>query len=349
VLAKGPAAIILADGATGLWALTTRRWRVVLRLMHPLAIAAFCLSALPWYVLCARRNPDFLRVFILEHNFARFLTPVFQHVQPLWFFVPVILLGVLPWAVMFVPAIRAFFRNLRAPLLSQSPLWFTGCWAILPIIFFSLSKSKLPGYVLPSFPPLIFLLSRGFAHAKSNPRRSARWLIFAQAGIFLAIGIAAKILQSRVGGGLGLAPAPWKMHFIYAAIVGGIAIGSIGLWRSISSPLPSAVLMLLLALILMRGLTQLDPIYFSRDTAKFATTVYPAVVAENSFVYRVRRAQHYSLNFYLHRELPEWSPQQKPVLVFTPLKERRALEGLGLICNQRPEAITTSLIVCVRP
>src|SRR5579883_2804694 len=81
VLAKGPAAIILSGGAVLLWASFTRRWRDAFRCLHPIAIASFCVAALPWYILCARRNPDFFRVFILEHNFKRFLTPEFQHIQ----------------------------------------------------------------------------------------------------------------------------------------------------------------------------------------------------------------------------------------------------------------------------
>ena len=88
VLAKGPAAIILCGGAVFFWALFTKRWRDAFRLFHLAAIAAFCLTALPWYILCARRNPDFFRIFIIEHNFKRFLTPEFQHIQPFWFYIP---------------------------------------------------------------------------------------------------------------------------------------------------------------------------------------------------------------------------------------------------------------------
>ena len=72
VLAKGPAAIILSGGGVLLWAIFTKRWRDAFRCLHPIAIASFCLTALPWYILCARRNPDFFRVFIIEHNFKRF-------------------------------------------------------------------------------------------------------------------------------------------------------------------------------------------------------------------------------------------------------------------------------------
>ncbi|PYT43588.1 MAG: hypothetical protein DMG47_13030 [Acidobacteria bacterium] len=79
VLAKGPAAIILCGGVVFFWALFTKRWRDAFRLLHPAAMASFCLTALPWYILCARRNPDFFRIFIIEHNFKRYLTPEFQH------------------------------------------------------------------------------------------------------------------------------------------------------------------------------------------------------------------------------------------------------------------------------
>ncbi len=82
VLAKGPAAIVLCGGAVFFWALLTKRWRDAFRLLHPVAIAAFCFTALPWYILCARRNPDFLRVFLIEHNFKRYHPPEFQHIQP---------------------------------------------------------------------------------------------------------------------------------------------------------------------------------------------------------------------------------------------------------------------------
>src|SRR6201984_2327218 len=99
VLAKGPAAIILCGGAIFFWAVLTKRWRDARRLFHPVAVGAFVVTALPWYVLCSRRNPDFFRVFIIEHNFKRYLTPEFQHIQPFWFYVPVLFIALFPWSV----------------------------------------------------------------------------------------------------------------------------------------------------------------------------------------------------------------------------------------------------------
>jgi 4-amino-4-deoxy-L-arabinose transferase-like glycosyltransferase len=113
VLAKGPAALILVGGAIFFWALSTKRWRDAFSLFHPAALASFCLTALPWYILCARRNPDFFRIFIIEHNFKRYLTPEFQHIQPLWFYVPIMLLAVLPWTSLLTGLAHDLRRQLQ--------------------------------------------------------------------------------------------------------------------------------------------------------------------------------------------------------------------------------------------
>jgi hypothetical protein len=105
--------------------------------------------------------------------------------------------------------------------------------------------------------------------------------------------------------------------------------------------------MLVLVGILGRGLAALDSIYFSRHAARYASSI--PLTTQNAFVYRLRRSPRYSLNFYLHRELPEWEPQQKnAAVVFTPLQERPALEAFGLRCDQESYPLGTSVIVCVR-
>src|ERR1700688_513116 len=170
VLAKGPAAIILSGGAVFFWALFTKRWRDAFRLLHPVAIAAFCLTALPWYILCARRNPDFFRVFIIEHNFKRYLTPEFQHVQPFWFYVPILCAGFLPWLFLLLWTVYTGIRNLRSPSPRDASTLFLICWSGFCLLFFSFAKSKLPGYILPSVPALGLLLSRQFARGPKNPK-----------------------------------------------------------------------------------------------------------------------------------------------------------------------------------
>src|SRR5215468_12429610 len=159
VLAKGPAAIVLTGGGVFFWALFTKGWRDVFRLVHPVAIAAFCVTAFPWYILCARRNPDFFRVFIIEHNFKRYLTPEFQHIQPFWFYVPVLLVALLPWTGALLWASLVGGKRLLAQTRLAEPSLFLLAWAGFCFLFFSASRSKLPGYVLPAFPAVALLLS----------------------------------------------------------------------------------------------------------------------------------------------------------------------------------------------
>ncbi|HEV2222409.1 MAG TPA: phospholipid carrier-dependent glycosyltransferase, partial [Candidatus Acidoferrales bacterium] len=164
-LAKGPAAVILAGGSVLLWALATRNWKAAFRMLHPLAILFFCVVALPWYILCAYFNPDFFHTFIVLHNFERYLTPVFQHRQPFWFFALIILLGLLPWTALLVGAAFDGRRVFRNGEWRTSAGFFIACWAIFPFLFFSFSQSKLPGYILPVFPSLALLMARSFVCA----------------------------------------------------------------------------------------------------------------------------------------------------------------------------------------
>jgi len=106
------------SGSVFFWALFTKRWRDAFRLFHPAALASFFATALPWYVLCARRNPDFFRIFIIEHNFKRYLTPEFQHIQPFWYYVPVLLIALapwIPWVISFSTAQACFSQWWRGP------------------------------------------------------------------------------------------------------------------------------------------------------------------------------------------------------------------------------------------
>ena len=156
-LAKGPAALILSGGGVLSWAFFAKRWRVTLRLLHPATIVAFCLTSLPWYLLCAVRNPDFFHVFIIEHNFNRFLTPEFQHIQPFWYYTGIMLIAFLPWTALLLWALVAGASRLRRTVPSSLTI-FLLCWSIFCVAFFTVSRSKLPGYILPAVPPIGLLL-----------------------------------------------------------------------------------------------------------------------------------------------------------------------------------------------
>ena len=319
VLAKGPAAIVLAVGSVALWALATKNWRSALGLAHPFALATFCLVALPWYALCAARNPDFLRVFIFEHNFERYLTPVFQHPQPFWFFLPITLIALLPWVVLLWPLAQNGLRLWREKSWRDSPELFFACWAVFPILFFSLSQSKLPGYVLPAIPPLALLcagaLFRGQS-AASSARNACAGIGFAISATWLALAVIAAILLHRLPPAQHEALRTPLSFAISMAILGASAIALFarvgGRWAMVA---PLAVVTVLVAVANLTILPRLDPFISARWHAQFLQNDrHP----DRIFTYHLQRSWSYGLAFYLGRELPEWSAgDPTPALVLT--------------------------------
>jgi 4-amino-4-deoxy-L-arabinose transferase-like glycosyltransferase len=154
-LAKGPLGLLLPALALGGYLLATREWRFMREILSPAAIAAFALVAAPWYVAILRdQGRHFLDVFILNHNVERFTSTVHNHPGPFWYYLPVLLAGLFPWSGLAVPAlVRLAPRASRVDLL-------TLLWLGLPLAFFSLAGSKLPGYILPCVPPLAILMGR---------------------------------------------------------------------------------------------------------------------------------------------------------------------------------------------
>ena len=177
-------------------ALDYRNWR---RWLLSWPIVAFIAVALPWYVLCTLRNGwSFPRVFFVEHQFGRFLTPALKHPQPWYFYGPVFLLLLFPWFPLLPAAVRHARADARTRLLAAV--------VAAGILFFSLSVNKLPGYILPLIPATCALM--GVALANSSHRE--RWLI-APIGVLGALPVAISILPASAAHGLHTATIPWTL------------------------------------------------------------------------------------------------------------------------------------------
>ena len=188
-LAKGPLGLLLPILVVGGYVVATREWRRLRELFAPLSIAAFVVVSAPWYVaILSDQGRHFLNVFVLDHNVQRFTSTVHNHPGPFWYYVPVLLAGLFPWSGLAVPA---FFR--LAPRASRSDL-FVLLWLGLPLVFFSLAGSKLPGYILPCVPPLAILMGRAADRLITGPATPERMLagrIVALVGLVLAALVAA--------------------------------------------------------------------------------------------------------------------------------------------------------------
>jgi 4-amino-4-deoxy-L-arabinose transferase-like glycosyltransferase len=323
-LAKGPAAIVLAGGSVVLWALATRNWKAAFRMLHPIAILFFCIVALPWYILCAYFNPDFFHTFIVLHNFERYLTPVFQHRQPFWFFALIILLGLLPWTALLVGAAFDGRRILRNGTWRTSSGFFIACWAIFPFLFFSFSQSKLPGYILPVFPPLALLMARSFVCAIEPAPGKTQWVGVATGTMWVFLGVAGAI-------GFHLLPPyePPYQHGIGQLALAALLIGLVtGLAVEFASLARKPWLMLVISALAsamlvgaatVRVLPQLDALVSPRPLAREIQKILPP----NSPVYNVgdiNRNCDYGLRFYLDSSgfvpfQPRWQSHGPYVLV----------------------------------
>jgi 4-amino-4-deoxy-L-arabinose transferase-like glycosyltransferase len=180
-LAKGPVAPALAILVVGIYAACRRDGKTFLRSLSLPGFALFFAIALPWYLAVQHRVPQFFRVFFLEHNIERFGTNLYQHSQPFWYYIPVFLLATLPWTVFTIPALmdagrtlRARFRNRTGPsteaIAEDGLTSFLFVWVLIPIILFSISRSKLPGYILPSIPAAALLTAEYLHRAESVSR-----------------------------------------------------------------------------------------------------------------------------------------------------------------------------------
>jgi 4-amino-4-deoxy-L-arabinose transferase-like glycosyltransferase len=164
MLAKGPVAPVLAAIIIVIFAVAKSDYRLVWRTLWLPGVVLFCALVLPWYIAVQVKDPEFFRIFILEHNVARFGTNLYRHKEPFWYYVPVALLGLIPWTVFvaasLVETIRVWWAERREMLESEDGLnAFLVIWLVVPVIFFSFSQSKLPGYILPALPAGTLLLA----------------------------------------------------------------------------------------------------------------------------------------------------------------------------------------------
>ena len=167
VLSKGIVIGVLAAAALILYTLSERDTRTWRRLHPGAGLALFTAVAAPWFVVVSVRNPSFPAFFFVHEHFTRFLTTVHQRVEPWWYFLPLLLLGVLPWVAPLVRACRRAWAE-GAPGTGAAvagaaagsgqppfkPLKFLLMFAAVTLVFFSASGSKLAPYILPMLPVL---------------------------------------------------------------------------------------------------------------------------------------------------------------------------------------------------
>lgn len=313
-LAKGPVAPFLAGAIIILFALIAGRGRIVLQTLYPPGILLFFALVLPWYVAVQIRNPEFFRIFILEHNLARFGTNLYRHHQPFWFFLPVALLGLMPWVIIVC---AGAWETLRAWWTERHSLFDSGdalsvfllLWLTVPIVFFSMSESKLPGYILPALPAGPLLVAEWLRRHTGEVPEWAVVLphaVIASALLIPAWFIQYLVLQHRIPAGTGLLIAATTALTIAAGIA--IALRRVG-WPLLRTATLIPVVLTVVALIRI-GAPAVDLTLSARPVASKLDRLEPKPLP--LAVFGVKRETAYGLAFYRNQVVERYADGQIP-------------------------------------
>ncbi len=172
-LSKGLIALVIPGATLVLYSLVTRDggpWR---RLHAVSGTLLYLALTAPWFVLVARANPEFMRFFFIHEHLDRFLGESHNRTGEWWYFVPWFVLGIMPWLLVWLVTLPRSWRD--AAVQANGFAWARFCivWAAFIFLFFSLSGSKLPSYILPLFPALALVM--GYEMTRLSTRALA-WI-----------------------------------------------------------------------------------------------------------------------------------------------------------------------------
>jgi 4-amino-4-deoxy-L-arabinose transferase-like glycosyltransferase len=328
-LAKGPVAPFLAAVIIAAFAFLRREWSILRRSFWWPGVVLYFAMVLPWFIAVQLQNPTFFREFFLEHNLERFATDRYQHVHAFWYYPVVVVLAMMPWTVIAVRALvdgiltsvaewrlRRLNPRRRVPNRPGDAFpEFLVLWALIPIVFFSFSQSKLPGYILPSIPPLA-ILTGDYLFRRRKPGLN-RWVLLGHSVVCGAMTMFALLLPWFVAHGDKM-PPPHALAIAALAAAGAamlilIVVKGYGVARL---RLVTTGILVVLVLFLYgvgpffgvpavdateRVIHLLDRAYSARPLADRLATLAPA--DETVAVFRVRRDVEYGLSFYRNREV----------------------------------------------
>jgi 4-amino-4-deoxy-L-arabinose transferase-like glycosyltransferase len=326
-LAKGPVAPFLAFSIILLFLGLRREWQALRRTIWWPGILLYLVMVLPWYIAVQRENPTFVEQFIVQHNLRRFATDLYQHHQPFWYYFAVLLVGLMPWTVI---AIRALVEAIEASIAEWkvrfNPKRYLGhsragdafpeflvLWALFPIIFFTFSKSKLPGYILPSIPPLTILT--GDYLNRIRKVGLPKWLLWSHGAACALVAFVIVLAPQHMVYDTLVPPASWLLCasaaaiLVFFSVVQTIRIGGIAHVRN------ATLFPVLAAMVFLLGFhgKDLDLNYSARPLAREMQQQAPDV--RTVAFQDVRRDMVYGLYFYRNQQPIDYcEPSNKPRL-----------------------------------
>jgi len=304
VLSKGLMGIILPGTAVFIYCMVQRDFGVLKRMHWLSGLAVFLLITGPWFYLVMQANPEFFDRFFIYEHYTRFTTKDLGRFQPWYYFVPILLAGALPWTLLMFDAMRDTLfgrRPLRSSHREDKPFdaaRFLLIWVVFIYVFFSISGSKLPSYLLPMFPALVLLMGQRIAAMRER-------LLFWQIAPVVPVVAVLLVLAVNVG---RFADTPNQMElypnysiWLVAATViwlAGLLWGMSLLWRA-KKPLAVLVIALSALLAMQIGLSGYNTVARERSAKHIAEAIRSEVKPDIPF-YSVLTYEQ-TLPFYLKR------------------------------------------------
>jgi 4-amino-4-deoxy-L-arabinose transferase-like glycosyltransferase len=337
-LAKGPVAPLLAIVIVMAFAALRKEWGIVLRSFWWPGVLLYFAIVLPWFVAVQHQNPTFFREFFLEHNLERFATNRYQHEEPVWYYFVVIPMALMPWTVIALRALAdgvqtsvAEWRLRHSKPGKPKPKRpgdafpeFLVLWALIPIIFFSCSQSKLPGYILPSIPPITILTGDYLYRCRKKGLNF--WVLLGHALLSGGVALFVFMLPWIVTHGVTMPPAHALAVALLAAIGAAllilVVVHGFGVARL---RLATCTVLMVLTFFLYgigpffwipaihsskRVIHLLDRTYSARPLADRIAGLAPP--GETVAVFRVRRDVEYGLSFYRNHQVVNYEEAGVP-------------------------------------
>jgi 4-amino-4-deoxy-L-arabinose transferase-like glycosyltransferase len=220
VLSKGLIGIVLPGAVLVLYTLFSRDWAIWKRLHMIGGLLLFFAISAPWFILISLKNPEFPYFFFVHEHFQRFTSKVHHRFGPWYYFIPLLIIGIVPWLGLLP---QSLWNARREPAHGFQPRKMLLIWAVFIFVFFSISDSKLPSYILPIFPALALLIA-------CQLERPAHKGLAASGSLFALAGIAGLAFAHRIPAlthsayevPLYQAYVPWVVAGAALAVSGGI-------------------------------------------------------------------------------------------------------------------------------
>ncbi|MEO6565532.1 MAG: glycosyltransferase family 39 protein [Casimicrobiaceae bacterium] len=208
VLTKGPVGVVLPALAIATYVLVARDLSLLRRLHITLGLMVLAVITLPWFLLVEARNPGFSEFFFVHEHWQRFTQPLHHRAGPIWYFIPILVVFLMPWLPAMAWSIRDW-KGFGATPSGFSPGRFAWCWAGAILVFFSVSSSKLPAYVLPAMGAIALAVAAPMARRWTMSVRITAWtlvsggVVTALAAVPVTVWITAALVRDDYASSVG--------------------------------------------------------------------------------------------------------------------------------------------------